>query len=108
MALQYGIRAANYPFVPEDFGSMRLPSQLKSLRGKLYGLTIKPERLHVVRNERRPGSGYSTLSNCQFEVREAEALMRQEGIPYIDTTTKSIEELAATILHHASLVRHVY
>jgi [pyruvate, water dikinase]-phosphate phosphotransferase / [pyruvate, water dikinase] kinase len=108
LALQYGIRAANYPLVPEDFASMRLPSTLVRLKSKLYGLTIQPERLMQIRNERRPGSGYATLANCQFEVREAEALLRQEGIPYLDTTTKSIEELATTILQHANLTRHIY
>jgi regulator of PEP synthase PpsR (kinase-PPPase family) len=108
MALQYGIRTANYPLVAEDFQRNALPPQLHALRRKLYGLTIQPERLQVVRNERRPGSRYSTLANCQFEVRAAEALMRQEGVPYIDTTRKSIEEIAATILHDTRLVRHVY
>lgn len=108
MALQYGIRTANYPLVAEDFNRNSLPPQLHALRRKLYGLTIQPERLHLVRNERRPGSRYSTLSNCQFEVRAAEALMRQEGIPYLDTTSRSIEEIAATILHDTRLVRHVY
>ncbi len=108
MALQYGIRTANYPLVAEDFNRNSLPPQLHHLRRKLYGLTIQPERLQLVRNERRPGSRYSTLSNCQFEVRAAEALLRQEGVPYIDTTSKSIEEIAATILHDTRLVRHVY
>ncbi|MCC6531497.1 MAG: kinase/pyrophosphorylase [Burkholderiales bacterium] len=108
MALQYGIRTANYPLVAEDFSRNALPPQLHHLRRKLYGLTIQPERLQVVRNERRPGSRYSTLANCQFEVRAAEALLRQEGVPYIDTSRKSIEEIAATILHDTRLVRHVY
>lgn len=108
MALQYGIRTANYPLVAEDFSRNALPAQLHHLRRKLYGLTIQPERLQLVRNERRPGSRYSTFANCQFEVRAAEALMRQEGIPYIDTSRKSIEEIAATILHETRLVRHVY
>jgi hypothetical protein len=106
--MQYGIRAANYPLIPEDFSSMRLPAQLRSLRGKLYGLTIKPERLEQIRNERRPGSQYATRANCEFEVREAEALMRQEGIPFLDATHKSVEELATTILHEAKLVRRIY
>lgn len=108
LALQYGVRAANYPLVPEDFAAMRLPASLTKLKGKLHGLTIQAERLMQVRNERRPGSGYANLANCQFEVREAEALMRQEGIAYLDTTHKSIEELATTILHDARLERRVY
>ncbi len=108
LALQYGIRAANYPLIPEDFSSMRLPPQLKPFRNKLYGLTIDPERLTQIRSERKPGSRYATLANCQFEVREAEALMRQEGIPYLDTTTKSIEELATTVLHETRLRRRIF
>jgi len=108
LAMQFGIRAANYPLIPEDFSSTQLPSQLRPLRGKLYGLTIRPERLQEIRNERRPGSRYATLANCEFEVREAEALMRQEGIPFLDATSKSVEELATTILQEAKLVRRIY
>jgi regulator of PEP synthase PpsR (kinase-PPPase family) len=108
LAMQFGIRAANYPLIPEDFSSMQLPTQLRALHGKLYGLTIRPERLQQIRTERRPGSKYATLESCAFEVREAEALMRQEGIPYLDATSKSVEELATTILHEARLVRRIY
>lgn len=108
LAMQFGIRAANYPLVPEDFSAMQLPSQIRPLRGRLYGLTIKPERLQQIRTERRPGSTYATLVNCEFEVREAEALMRQEGIPYLDATSKSVEELATTIVQQAKLLRRVY
>ena len=108
LAMQFGISAANYPLIPEDFSTMQLPSQLRPLRGKLHGLTIRPDRLQQIRNERRPGSRYATLANCEYEVREAEALMRQEGIPYLDATSKSIEELATTILHEAKLVRRIY
>ena len=108
LAMQFGIRAANYPLIPEDFSNMQLLLQIKSLRKRLYGLTIKPDRLQEIRNERRPGSRYATLANCEFEVREAEALMRQEGIPYLDATSKSVEELATTILQEAKLVRRVY
>ncbi|MBX9811842.1 MAG: kinase/pyrophosphorylase [Burkholderiales bacterium] len=108
LAMQFGVRAANYPLIPEDFSSMQLPPQLRPLRGRLYGLTINPKRLQQIRNERRPGSKYATLTNCEFEVREAEALMRQEGIPYLDATSKSVEELATTILQEAKLARRIY
>ena len=108
LAMQFGIRAANYPLIPEDFSSMQLPSQLKPLRGRLYGLTIRPARLQQIRNERLPGSTYATLANCIFELREAEALMRHEGIPYLDATSKSVEELATTILQEAKLERRAY
>ncbi len=108
LAMQFGIRAANYPLIAEDFESMQLPEQLQPLRKKLYGLTIRPERLHRIRTERRPGSKYATLANCEFEVREAEALLRREGVPYLDATTKSVEELATTILQEARLIRRIY
>jgi hypothetical protein len=41
-------------------------------------------------------------------LREAEALMRKEGIPYLDVTSKSVEELATTILQEVKLARRVY
>jgi len=34
--------------------------------------------------------------------------MEREGIPTLDTTEKSIEEIATTILYRAKLRRHVY
>lgn len=108
LSMQFGVRAANYPLIPEDFSRLQLPAQLQPLVGRLYGLTIRPERLQQIRNERRPGSRYATLANCEFEVREAEALMRREGIPFLDATSKSVEELATTILHEARLVRRIY
>ena len=108
LAMQFGVRAANYPLIPEDFSRMRLPSEVEPLKHRLYGLTIRPERLQQIRNERRPGSVYATLSNCEFEIREAEALMHREGVPFLDATSKSVEELATTILQAAKLVRRIY
>ena len=108
LALQFGIRAANFPLTPDDFTDRRLPGSVVPLRAKLFGLTIQPERLREIREERRPGSKYAALDNCRFEVREAEALMTREGIPMLDTTTKSIEEISTTILHRAKLERHTY
>ena len=108
LALQYGISAANYPFVPEDFNNMQLPSQLKNQHEKLFGLTIDPVRLHQIRSERRLDSKYASLENCRHETHKAEALMRQEDIPYLDATNKSIEELATTLLHKKQLDRRIY
>lgn len=108
LALQYGICAANYPLIPEDFSYRRLPAELENLRTKLFGFTTDPIRLHQIRNERKPDSEYASLKNCQYEVHEAEALMRQEGIPYLDATNKSIEELATAVLHQAKLGRKIY
>ena len=98
LPIQHGIKAANYPLIPEDFERMRLPEVLYQYRHKLFGLTISPERLHEVRSERRPDSRYAALENCRDEVRQAESMMRREGISMLSTTTKSIEEIAATIL----------
>ncbi len=98
LAMQHGVRAANYPLIPEDFERMRLPSALVPHRAKLFGLTIAPERLTEIRNERKPGSRYASLANCIEEVAEAERLMRREGIRWLSSTHKSIEEIATTIL----------
>jgi regulator of PEP synthase PpsR (kinase-PPPase family) len=110
MAMQFGIKAANYPLIPEDLEENRLPSTLAPFRGrgKVWGLSIQPERLHQIRSERRPDSKYAALENCRYEVVAAEKLMRQSAIPYIDSTTKSIEEIATHMLHEAHLVRRVY
>jgi len=108
LALLFGVRAANYPLGLPAFRSITLPAPPKLLRHQLSGLPIAPNRLQHIRTERKPGSRYATLANCQFEVKEAEALMYQEGISYIDTTTKSIEEIATTIMQNANLERHIY
>ena len=108
MAMQFGIKAANYPLIPEDLEANRIPPSLLPLKQKVWGLSITPERLHQIRSERRPDSRYAALDNCRYEVREAEALMQREGIPTVDTTSKSIEEIATTILHRAKLERHVF
>jgi len=98
LAMQYGIKAANYPLIPEDFEREKLPSGLVNFKKKIFGLTIAPERLSEVRNERRPGSKYAAIENCRYEVNEAEKMMRREGIRWMSSTAKSIEEIAATIL----------
>src|ERR1700750_2848940 len=105
MAMSFGIKAANYPLTPEDLEANRLPPSLLPLRQKVWGLSITPERLQQIRNERRPDSKYAALENCRYEVAAAEKLMKQAGIPYIDSTTKSIEEIATHVLHEAHLVR---
>jgi len=108
LALQFGVRAANFPLTPDDFVDRVLPRSVLPFKEKLFGLTIAPERLHEIREERRRGSKYAALDNCRYEVREAEQLMQREGIPTLDTTSKSIEEIATTILHRAKLARHIY
>jgi regulator of PEP synthase PpsR (kinase-PPPase family) len=108
MAMQFGIKAANYPLIPEDLEANRLPPSLLPLKQKVWGLSIAPERLHQIRSERRPDSTYAALDNCRYEVAAAEKLMKQAQIPFLDSTTKSIEEIATHVLHEAHLVRRVY
>ncbi len=103
LAMQHGIRAANYPLIPDDFERGRLPEILYRNKNKLFGLSIAPERLAEIRHERRPGSQYASLENCRYEVRQGEALMRREGIRWLSSTTKSIEEIAMTVLHELDL-----
>ena len=98
LAMQHGIKAANYPLIPEDFDRGRLPGALAPYKRKCFGLTIDPERLSQIRHERRPGSKYASLENCRMEVNEAEAMMRREGVSWLSSTHKSIEEIATTIL----------
>ena len=98
LAMQHGMKAANYPLIPEDFERRKLPEVLYKFRGKMFGLSITPERLNEVRQERRPNSRYASLEQCRYEVSEAETMMKREGIRWLSSTTKSIEEIAATVL----------
>ncbi len=108
LALQFGIFAANYPMTEEDFGSHRLPQDLEAFRHKVYGLTIDPQRLSDIRQERRPGSRYASLEQCRKEVRLVEEIFRTEGVTVYDTSTSSIEEIATTILQRARIKRRLY
>ena len=105
LALQFGIYAANYPLVEEDFTSRDLPAPLQPLHGRLHGLTIAPERLHQIRDERSPGSRYASLENCRREVQQAQNMMTRFDIPSLDVTTMSVEEIATTIVHRCGLKR---
>jgi regulator of PEP synthase PpsR (kinase-PPPase family) len=108
LAMQYGIKAANYPLIPDDFERNKLPSSLPAFKGKIFGLTITPERLSEIRHERRAGSKYASIENCRYEVNEAEQMMKREGIRWLSSTTKSIEEIATTILQEIKPNRREY
>jgi len=105
LSLQFSLKAANYPLIPEDFERGALPSRLQPFRGKLFGLSISPEQLHRIRNERRANSKYASLENCRYEVAAAEKMMRREGIKWFDTTAKSIEELSVQLMQELNLER---
>jgi regulator of PEP synthase PpsR (kinase-PPPase family) len=108
LAMQHGIKAANYPLIPEDFDRNALPSMLVPYKRKCFGLTIDAERLSQIRNERRPGSKYASIENCRFEVNEAERLMKRDAIAWLSSTHKSIEEIATTILRDIRPDRLIY
>ncbi|MFC6439979.1 pyruvate, water dikinase regulatory protein [Bowmanella sp. JS7-9] len=109
LALQYGIKAANYPFTEDDMrDTLKLPAVLKRFKHKLFGLTIAAQRLHDIRTERRANSRYASLQQCRIELREVENLYRKEKIPFLDSTAFSIEEISAKILAITGLERRKY
>ena len=105
LGMQYGVKAANYPLIPQDLQANQLPEALRGHEKKIFGLTIRPSRLSEIRNERKPNSQYANLRTCVEEIRQAEMLYRQYRIPCIDTTQLSIEEIAARMLQRAGIER---
>ncbi|NWG38873.1 MAG: kinase/pyrophosphorylase [Hydrogenophilaceae bacterium] len=99
LALQYGKKAANYPLTPDDLDASTLPEVLLEHKAKLRGLTLAPERLAQIRNERLPGSRYASLENCRKEIQAVEALLKANGVLLIDSSRRSVEEIAALIVH---------
>lgn len=108
MALHYGVRAANYPLLPEDLESGELPPKLRPHRNRIYGLTIDPRRLAQIREQRRANSRYASLEQCQWEVNEAERLYRAENLPSMNSTHVSIEEIASKVMQSLGLNRQLY
>ena len=108
MALHYGVRAANYPLIPEDLEAGEIPPKLQSFKDRIYALTIDPVRLSQIRSERRPNSQYASLAQCQWEVETAQKLYRREGIPSLSSTHTSIEEIASKVLQALGLNRQLY
>ena len=108
LALQFGIRAANYPLTEDDLdesGTLKMPASLAQYRHKLFGLTIDPRRLAAIRTERRPNSRYCSIDQCLQEVEQTEALFRRSKVPYIDTTRYSIEEISTRMIAETGLAR---
>jgi len=103
LAMQYGVYAANYPLVEEDFELMRLPKVLSQREDRLFGLSITPERLHQIREIRRPDSEYASIKQCQYEVNQIGILYRENRIPTCEVTQRSVEEIATRILPHLHL-----
>lgn len=98
LAMHYGLRAANYPITEEDFSRGDLPPEVLAVRDKLFALTIEPQRLQMIREERRRGSEYASAARCQKDIREATAMFQRLAVPVLNTTNQSIEEISAQIL----------
>ncbi len=105
LALQHRVAAANYPLTEEDLAREQLPAALRHCQARLFGLSMAPERLSRLREERRPGSRYASLAQCRYEVRAAEALFQLAGIAWLDTTSLSVEEIATNLLQKSGLKR---
>ncbi|MBS0358068.1 MAG: kinase/pyrophosphorylase [Proteobacteria bacterium] len=108
LALQFGIKAANFPFTEDDIRNSSLPNSLLHHRKKLFGLTIAAERLQKIRTERRANSRYASPEQCRLEVQEVEALFNRFSIPFINTTALSIEEIATKILAETGIERRLF
>ena len=105
MALQFGVRAANYPLTGIDLESQQLPKAIRSYKNKVFGLTIDADHLQTIRKERLPESSYATVNQCRKEITASEELYHMQRIPFINTTAISIEEIATTIIEILKLER---
>ncbi len=105
LALQFGLKAANYPITEEDMESDILPVPIRPFKDRLYGLTTEAHRLVNIRQERRPNSRYSSIEQCRFELRAAEEMYHRHKIRYLNTTTMSVEEIATRIVESTGLHR---
>ena len=98
LAMHYGLRSANYPITEEDFERGDVPQLVWDCRHKLFALTIDPQRLQLIREERRPNSPYSSLERCQEDIRQAQQIFKRLQIPVLNTTSQSIEEISSHII----------
>jgi [pyruvate, water dikinase]-phosphate phosphotransferase / [pyruvate, water dikinase] kinase len=105
LAVNYGIKAANYPLVENDLRNDKLPKALVPYHNKLFGLTIDLDRLHNIRMHRMPHGKYAELNNCAFEIGAAEHIMKVYDIPCLNTSKKSIEEISTAIMQSIHITR---
>ena len=105
LAMQCGLRAVNYPFIADDMSALKLPKAIEPYRFKTFGLTIDIERLVAIRNERLADSNYASPEQCQDELQKVEAMFRREAIPYLNTSSLSVEEISTRLLSMSGLKR---
>ena len=105
LAMQYGVYAANFPLTEYELEDVVIPKSLDSVKEKLFGLTIAPERLRQIRKERRSIGSYSSIKQISYEVRQAERIFKKNNNKFIDTTELSIEEISGKILEETGIER---
>lgn len=92
-----GLKVANYPLTEEYLKQYRLPEGLIGHSKKAVGLTNSPDMLSTVRQKRYPNSSYASRATCVEELEQAQQIFQKYKIPVIDTSGKSIEEIATHI-----------
>ena len=105
LATHMGLKVANYPLTEESLNSYKLPREISENKAKTVGLTSNHEILSAIRQERYPGSNYAKQSECLKELKQTEQIYQKYKIPYINTSRKSIEELAAQVLQEIGLYK---
>ena len=103
LAMHYNLKAANYPLTDSDFDQPYLPERLSQVRERVYGLSISPQQLCKIREERKPNSKYASYEQCVYEVGKAETIFNNSRLPYTDSSSVSIEEIATTIIQRMNL-----
>ncbi len=105
LATHLGLKVANYPLTEETLNNYKLPKEINENITKTVGLTSNHEILSTIRQERYPDSNYAKRLVCIQELRQAEQIYQNYKIPYINTSRKSVEELAAQILQEIGLYK---
>ncbi len=105
LALQFGLKAANYPITEEDMEDENLPAPIRPFKSRLFGLTTNLNRLVSIRQVRKPDSRYASMAQCRYELRAVENMYRRHQISFINTSEMSVEEISARIIRDTGLHR---
>jgi len=103
-------RVANVPLVPE----VAPPEELftKTDRKKIVGLTIRPDKLNLIRQERLKALGltaeasYASYDRILEELEFSEGVMKRLKCPVIEVSDKAVEETAGIILDYITRRGH--
>jgi [pyruvate, water dikinase]-phosphate phosphotransferase / [pyruvate, water dikinase] kinase len=95
------LKVANVPLVPE----VEPPEELFQIpTSRCIGLTIDPQQLNHIRQERlkslglATGANYASMERIIYELEYADQVIRRLGCPLIDVSNKAVEETANMIL----------